>query len=84
MWLFLPMVFTYKFQVCAKSATTELFMSLLVIRFVEAKISTWMCVFSFNKSTIQTHEGANAKFSTNLDETNYSACKDSIHLTFGG
>ncbi len=30
--------------------------------------------FSFNKCPIQTHDGANSKFSTNRDETDYSVC----------
>ncbi len=29
--------------------------------------------FNFNKCPIQTHDVANAKFSTNWDETDYSA-----------
>jgi hypothetical protein len=50
---------------------------------INSALGTLECAyFSFNKCPIETHDSANAKFSTNLDEKDYSAirvCKE--HLT---
>ncbi len=53
---------------------------------LEAQIrpcDTWMYVYiSFNMCPIYTHDGTNAKFSTNWDETDYSVYNVSDHKPF--
>ncbi len=50
---------------------------------VETKLSTFTLEsthFIFNKCPIYTHDGASAKFSTNLQETDYSV--ESFYVDF--